>query len=219
MTALSLYHPPNVIVMRHFRTTSNVQGILQGQTNTSELTREGITQGKAFVESLRPYFEGRQVEIWCSNLPRALDTAKIAADILKVSTEAIHIDPSLTEANFGCFEGKNPEHFKNDPACLPYKQNPFLNALDPKGESYQTVAIRVQEAFIRIAERATENTAVLIITHAGAIRSVLMKQLPKNGHPAQYHRVPNPKHNEIYVFDKSSQILAKTSQLAVYLLA
>lgn len=129
---------------------------------------------------------------------------------MELSEEKIHLEPSLREANFGHFEGRGTDYYKTHPDFLRYQEDQFHNAMDPvKGESYQQVAKRAQEAIFRIIEQSTGKT-VLVITHGGTMRSLQMMSLPSEGNPSQYHMVQNPKHNEIYKFTSASSSLYKT---------
>ncbi len=207
--ACSLTQQPDVFVVRHGQTNWNVEKRVQGQTNESQLTPEGVSQASALAERLRPYFADKQVEIWSSDLNRAHDTAKIIARTLGLSEETIHLEPLLREAKFGRFEGTDATYYTDDPDFVNYTRDQFHNAIDPiDGESYQVVAERVQKAIARIAEESQEK-AVVIVSHGGAMRSIQMMHLPETGDPAQYDAVPHPTHDEIYVFDKSSQALCK----------
>jgi broad specificity phosphatase PhoE len=198
-----------VYVLRHGETTWNVQNRIQGQNNESQLTEKGGDQVVECMERLRPLLEDKQVEIWSSDLTRAHATAKIVAQVLKLSEEKIHLEASLREANFGQFEGTDPTYYRTHPDFLHHHEDLFHNAMDPvKGESFQQVAKRVQEAIFRIIEQS-EGKTVLIITHGGAMRSLQMMYLPSEGDPSQYNNVQNPKHDEIYLFDKASSSLYK----------
>jgi broad specificity phosphatase PhoE len=198
-----------VYVLRHGETTWNVQNKMQGQNNESQLTKNGREQVAELVERLRPCLNDKQVEIWSSDLIPAHETAKIIAKILGISEEKIRLEPSLREANFGHFEGTDATYYKIHPDFLHFKEDEFHNAMDPvKGESYQQVAKRVQEAIFHIVEQSLEKV-VLIITHGGAMRSLQMMGLPPEGDSSQYTIIQNPKHDEIYIFDTTSRSLYK----------
>jgi 2,3-bisphosphoglycerate-dependent phosphoglycerate mutase len=87
-----------LFAFRHGETDWNVEGRLQGQTDT-ELNQTGLTQAEALARRLRPH---RLEALLSSDLSRALTTAKIIAETLRVPLSS---DPGLRETNVGAAEG------------------------------------------------------------------------------------------------------------------
>lgn len=99
----------NLYLIRHGETVANKNKILQGQTNDHPLTEEGEQQAENLGRILR---HKRWHRRYCSDLPRAATTAKIALnqryqqeeEAENGETELIHTE-HLREVCFGVKEG------------------------------------------------------------------------------------------------------------------
>ncbi|TAJ15059.1 hypothetical protein EPO56_01385, partial [Patescibacteria group bacterium] len=90
-------------VMRHGESEKNVKKIISYKPNDNiALTEAGIQEAKKSATEL-----GARVDlIVCSELLRARQTAKIAADVLGVPSGEIIADARLNEYNHGVFDGR-----------------------------------------------------------------------------------------------------------------
>ncbi len=160
-----------IYIVRHGETNYNVNGIIQGQTD-SPLTLKGIRQAK----QLAKVFEKVQFDIaFSSDLPRAFKTAEIIISSRKVN---IMKSKYLRERNYGEYDGK---HF----SFYVEKRKNFLNKL--KGlnqiekrklkladdiESDEEVSSRFIKILNKLIKKHTNKT-ILIATHGGIMRSFL----------------------------------------------
>src|SRR5262249_4760161 len=87
-----------LFLFRHGETDWNREGRLQGHTDTP-LNATGVAQAERLSESLRPH---RLDAVVSSDLSRALTTAQIVADALRVP---LLVDPGLRETDVGAAEG------------------------------------------------------------------------------------------------------------------
>ena len=86
-------------LFRHGQSTYNVQGLLQGRTNSSELTDLGKKQAFKTGKALKTY----PLEvIFSSPLKRARQTADIVTEVLQVP---VYTDEHFTEVDIGEAEG------------------------------------------------------------------------------------------------------------------
>lgn len=131
---------------------------IQGRTDIP-LNEEGQRQARAMAAFLQRD-AGTWEEIWASPLSRALETARIIAEHLRI--EPIHTDPDLQERNFGAAEGMNRatrlERFGSGPI--------------PGAESWEEVRRRSLSTIERIRSVCPDRR-VLVVTHGGVINSVL----------------------------------------------
>lgn len=153
-------------LVRHGETEWNRKGILQGQLNSS-LTAEGIERTYAFqkeITQLNPDV------IYSSHQDRALKTAEILTE--KLNRE-IHIEPQVSEMNFGVFQGCSWDHIEREMKDLydEYRADD-PDFIIPDGESHNDFHNRVSEALFRIAEE-NKGKKVLIISHGGTINKML----------------------------------------------
>lgn len=87
-----------VVLWRHGRTSWNVQGRVQGQSDIAldDVGRTQAREAAARLAALRPH------RIVTSDLVRAAETARALGDLTGTKVE---IDPRLREMNFGAREG------------------------------------------------------------------------------------------------------------------
>lgn len=153
--------------IRHGQTDGDVEGILQGHTD-SPLNDTGRKQATKAVSTISKL----PIDIIVvSNLARAKETADI---INEKSQVPIIVDPRIAERNFGDWDGKLisklTEEQKKTRATAPEK-------VEKGGESYKKLTNRVIES---IAEHLTNNPNknILFVSH-GTVYTALHKELFK----------------------------------------
>ena len=111
--------------------------------------------------------------VYCSDLVRSLDTAKIIAG----KTQAqIMVYPELREINLGEWEGLTfDEVARSFPDQFAARGRDIAYYRTPGGESFAECGSRVMEAFQRILTEAKE--PVIIVGHAGVNRLILCRIL------------------------------------------
>lgn len=130
----------NFYIFRHGQSSYNVEGRIQGHTNNSVLTNQGIDEAYTAGSLL----SDKKVEVVISSpLRRAKQTGSIVSKVLRAP---IQYDDRFTEVNVGIVEGLKYSKIKETYADL-YKQwrspDPkYLDAHFEKGESKRDVQKR-----------------------------------------------------------------------------
>jgi broad specificity phosphatase PhoE len=158
-----------VLMTRHGETDWNLEGRWQGHTDVP-LNANGRAQARAVAETLR---DAGLAGVVSSDLSRARETAEIAAAALGLGVA--YADADLRERMFGVFEGltrddcerQHPELWR----AWVEEQRPAEGV-----EAPSIVAARVTAALGRAVERvAREGAPVLVVSHGGALRSVVQR--------------------------------------------
>ncbi|MFF4617963.1 bifunctional RNase H/acid phosphatase [Nonomuraea jabiensis] len=157
----------SLLLLRHGETALSVERRFSGRGD-AELTPNGLAQAAAAAERLsrEPY---RLDAIVSSPLKRARQTAEAVAGRTGLDVE---VDEDLRELDFGDWEGHTfTEVQRRWPAELSaWFADP--EAAPPGGESFATVARRVQTAGERLVERY-EGKTVLAVSHVTPIKMLL----------------------------------------------
>jgi broad specificity phosphatase PhoE len=158
---------------RHGETVWNAQKRMQGHQD-SPLTDNGISQAKKVAEMLKDI---KFSHVFSSDLMRARRTAEliIADHNLVVKTNQL-----LREARLGPYEGKKLSLFLEElrdsidqrEALVDDEKMSFQ--IHPEIESYGDSATRMI-TFLREVSLAYQSHNILVVSHAGIIRSTLIK--------------------------------------------
>jgi broad specificity phosphatase PhoE len=156
-----------VFLTRHGETDWNFEGRWQGHTDVP-LNEKGRAQARAIAEALR----GEGVSgLVSSDLARARETAEIVAAAMGL--DLAYVDAGLRERTFGVFEGLTRSECER---LHPEAWRAWVEEQRP-GEGVEApavVAARVTAAIGRAVERvAGDGAPVLIVSHGGALRSVI----------------------------------------------
>jgi alpha-ribazole phosphatase len=167
-------HPEEAItsflLIRHGHTRATERGLLYTDPE-AELTEKGIEQARAiarYISKLTPHI------MLCSKAKRVIDTANEIAPALSINPL---IYEGLSEWHVGDWEGRSYLDLKNnDPEIYKaWSTDPIRNR-PPNGESIEDVCERVDQHMRSLIERYSGST-VALVTHAGIIRSILIKAL------------------------------------------
>ncbi len=143
--------------------------------HTETICEKGICYGQSDVGLLENYtlqFESikEQIPVNATFYSSPLKRCTALADYLSGSN--YKIDSRLMEMHFGDWELKNWD------AISPEEINPwmndFVNVSIPNGESFTVLFNRVVD-FMQTELQANSTKPVVIVTHAGVIRSILCK--------------------------------------------
>jgi ribonuclease H / adenosylcobalamin/alpha-ribazole phosphatase len=158
--------PTRFLLLRHGQTELSVKRRYSGRGNPA-LTDVGQGQAEAAANYLGE--RGGVGAVYTSPLQRAYDTAAKAAKTLGLD---VTVDDDLIETDFGAWEGLTfSEAAEQDPE-LHGKWLRNTGITPPGGESFDSVAERVQRARGRIiAEHAGET--VLVVSHVTPIKTLL----------------------------------------------
>ena len=146
-----------IIFVRHGETFWNVQKRLQGQTNKSYLTENGIKQAEEIAKKLQNIdFD----VIISSPLDRTIKTAKIIRDKKNIK---ILKDKALQERGYGNLEGEFQENKKyNLEKLWDYEENYAEENVEP----IQSFFTRIYR-FLDILLQENKYKKVLIVSHSG----------------------------------------------------
>jgi broad specificity phosphatase PhoE/ribonuclease HI len=158
--------PTRFLLLRHGQTELSTQRRYSGRGNPA-LTEVGRSQAAAAAQYLGN--RGGVAAVITSPLQRAYDTAAKAAKALGLD---VTVDDDLIETDFGAWEGLTfTEAAERDPQ-LHRKWLRDTSVTPPDGESFDSVAGRVQRARARIISEHAGET-VLVVSHVTPIKTLL----------------------------------------------
>lgn len=129
------------------------------------LSRQGIEQ----AETIRRYFTGNKLDVYCSDLARSRQTAE---HIVKDTGRDLRTRTDFREISMGLWEGKTfAEIALTYPKEFEERGKGIENYRTPGGESFQECSSRVVTAFLEIV--ASSDRDIAIIGHAGINRLLL----------------------------------------------
>lgn len=156
-----------IYLIRHGETKWNLEERFQGITNT-ELTKNGIDQGKKLAERLK--------EINIENIYTSpLDRAKITAELIGTETKKnIIITDDFKEISFGDWEGLTTTEITDKYEwSSKWFVNPELYQI-PNADNLLDEKIRLKNRLTEIAEKNQRDVPNLIVSHAGVIRLAIL---------------------------------------------
>lgn len=159
----------NVYVVTHPESTHHTERLVGGWYD-SQLTEAGVAAAESIGEALRARTPlGAEVELYSSDLQRALQTARVIGGLLRVDVTA---DRGLREKSYGEAEGR-PQAWLDQRFVPP---PPFGDRMHhdegvPGSETRWSFATRVYSAMERILESDREHQ--VIVTHGFAATFVL----------------------------------------------
>lgn len=156
-----------IYLIRHGETKWNLEERFQGITNT-ELTKNGIDQGKKLAERLK--------EINIENIYTSpLDRAKITAELIGTETKKdIIITDDFKEISFGDWEGLTTTEIADKYEWSgKWLVNPELYQI-PNADNLLDEKIRLKNRLTEIAEKNQRDAPNLIVSHAGVIRLAIL---------------------------------------------
>lgn len=154
-------------LVRHGETDWNIESKIQGQTDIA-LNERGRQQAEEFAARIAG--KDYQVDsIYTSSKRRALETARIIGDALKIEPK---VQPGLEEICLGKWEGYTWKQVKElfwDEYQL-WRDNRRYQE-PPLGESYQQLLDRLLPAIREITQKEKGN--VLVVTHSAVIMTLM----------------------------------------------
>lgn len=141
---------------------------------------------------------GQWQHIVSSPLRRCVDFATVLA---RNANLELSIEKGWREINFGDWEGLTAAQInQQDPANLQqFYADPF-SFTPPKAESYVHFSARIQTAWEQLIEKHA-GTTVLVITHAGVIRSIFAQLLQLSAQNSFQIEVPHACLSRFSCFD------------------
>jgi broad specificity phosphatase PhoE len=159
-----------IYLIRHGESEANAEGIYQGQSFDTSLTKTGRQQARA----LRPVVKQLEIQaVYTSPLKRASQTAAIVSQNFDFTPLP---DRLLMEINHGSWEGKRVDQFNNsEKSLLKIWQKQPTKAKMIGGEKVADVNNRFA-LFIK----KLPNKPVLLVTHDVVIRVAIAMAIKQN---------------------------------------
>jgi broad specificity phosphatase PhoE len=155
-----------ILFIRHAE--ADMSGTFCGQSDP-ELNRRGRLQ---LVELINVLSAENVDVVYSSDLRRAHATARAIAEAFG---RACHVRPALREINFGQWEGLTWKEIERRDEAYTRRwlaEYPRLSA--PDGESFHAFERRVlDEVKFLSVEAETECRRIVVVTHAGVLRTIL----------------------------------------------
>lgn len=178
-----------IYVIRHGETDWNLEGKMQGQTDTP-MNDTGRAQARRLALELKDALPFDKIV--SSHLSRARETAEIIAES---HNTAIHLDEGFSEMGFGEWEGTL---FTDQRRKWPRESRAWSEDGDfrgPGGETVEGLIERVWTRFTRWADM-DDYQKMAIVTHGSAGRALLCALI---GEPARNLNLYTFKNTEYYV--------------------
>ncbi|MDD4237144.1 MAG: alpha-ribazole phosphatase [Desulfotomaculaceae bacterium] len=159
-----------VYLIRHGETEWNTTMKFQGRTDiplSERGRRQAVSLGKRLAALKLDAF-------YASDLVRAYETATIISSHHGLPIETV---PGLRELNFGAWEGLTSTEIKKlfPDEIKQWWENPFSIRI-PGGETYNELIERSVKAIKKLVARHSDGQ-VVVVTHGGAIRSIVCSVL------------------------------------------
>ncbi len=151
-----------IVFIRHLQTSYNKKGLLQGSLDIS-IEPPSLKDFILIQSNITCLNNFKFDKVFCSGLKRTHETAVIYG-----YKDPIH-EPMLNELNFGSFEGKSKEIFKNQEEYCLWLNNPSELIL---GESLSGFFSRI-DSFIK----KNKNLCCLAFSHGAVLRYVMAKHI------------------------------------------
>lgn len=152
---------PVVVLARHGRTAWHSPNRYTGRSDIP-LDDTGLRQAGALAR----WAAGQGfIAVACSDLRRAVDTARLAADAAGLE---VRVDPRLRELDFGMAEGRTLDELRaSDPdAARRFVEDPVAHPF-PGGEDPEAAVIRFRAG---LDDVAAGRGRVLVVAHSTVIR-------------------------------------------------
>ena len=159
---------PIVYLLRHAQSVANTKGILAGQDDSVELSKDGFKQSKELANYLLTL---KVSQVYCSPLTRCIQTI---TPFMKANPKIeFQIEPGLIEMNYGDWSGKKLRTLSKDKRWNNVQNKPSTFTF-PQGESFKQMRRRV-EGLIR--DLSAQKGPILLVTHGDIIKMILAASL------------------------------------------
>jgi broad specificity phosphatase PhoE len=162
-----------IYLVRHGDTSATKKGRICGSNSDIGLNEEGLAQ----AELLGSWFSGLEVEsIFSSPLLRAVQTADAIAKAIHMPSYYKH--SGLMEKKEGDWDGKTYWQVRDeDPKTWERLSKDPINVAPPNGESVKDFVARIDRALNDILKNYNTGNSIVLTTHAGVIKSIIMNAL------------------------------------------
>ncbi len=192
---------PIVYLLRHAQSVANTKGILAGQDNSVELSKEGHKQAQLLASYLSKIKISR---VYSSPLTRCIQTIE---PFMQLNPNLdFEIDQNFIEMDYGSWSGKRLSSLARDKRWKSVQRKPSSFTF-PQGESFRSMRRRVDFALAKVC---TEKGDVLIVTHGDIIKMSLASCL---GLPIDRFQkfVAEPASLTVINYEKNSSTVLQTN--------
>jgi len=159
---------PIVYLLRHAQSVANTKGILAGQDDSVELSKDGFKQSKELANYLQTL---KVSQVYCSPLTRCIQTI---TPFMKANPKIeFQIEPELIEMNYGDWSGKKLRTLSKDKRWKNVQNKPSTFTF-PQGESFRQMRRRVEGL---IKDVSAQKGPILLVTHGDIIKMFLAASL------------------------------------------
>ena len=159
---------PIVYLLRHAQSVANTKGILAGQDDSVELSKDGFKQSKELANYLLTL---KVSQVYCSPLTRCVQTI---TPFMKANPKIeFQIEPELIEMNYGDWSGKKLRTLSKDKRWKNVQNKPSTFTF-PQGESFRQMRRRVEGL---IKDLSAQKGPILLVTHGDIIKMFLAASL------------------------------------------
>ena len=155
---------PIVYLLRHAQSVANVKGILAGQDDSVELSKEGFKQAQALISYLKAI---NFSQIYSSPMTRCLQT--ITPFMGKNPDLKFEVDKRIIEMNYGDWSGEKLSKLSKDKRWQKIQTNPSSFTF-PNGESFKSMRKRVD---ITLNDLVRKKGPILVVTHGDIIKMMI----------------------------------------------
>ena len=163
----------DIHLLRHPPVQKATPDLVYGQLDVPVIP-SGQTRGQSVAKKWIDRF-GHPKQIYSSDLSRCLALAQLFA----TDPNAVRVSPALREQSMGAWEGASWSTLRSQPQANEKVQNlwnDYVTQRPPDGENLRDVSERVS-SFIQSNITTDTSSPVLIVTHAGPIRTILCEYL------------------------------------------
>jgi len=159
---------PIVYLLRHAQSVANTKGILAGQDDSVELSKDGFKHSKELANYLQTL---KVSQVYCSPLTRCIQTI---TPFMKANPKIeFQIEPELIEMNYGDWSGKKLRTLSKDKRWKNVQNKPSTFTF-PQGESFRQMRRRVEGL---IKDLSAQKGPILLVTHGDIIKMFLAASL------------------------------------------
>jgi probable phosphoglycerate mutase len=161
-----------IYLVRHGQTESNLERRHHGHVD-SPLTELGREQARRAGEALAGLIDRQDSVIFSSPLGRALQTARIIADVAAIERPII-VDADFMEIGMGSAEGMTQEEVERRwPGAQAVSKNESMWLQSPDGENIAALAERLNRALRHVADQHAAHRVVVSNGIAGRVLRAL----------------------------------------------
>lgn len=159
---------PIVYLLRHAQSVANTKGILAGQDDSVELSKDGFKQSKALVD----YLNNLKInQVYCSPLTRCIQT--ITPFMTANPRIDFQVKSDLIEMNYGDWSGKKLRTLSRDKNWKSIQKRPSSFTF-PNGESFKQMRQRVDTLIVGLT---VSKGPILLVTHGDIIKMIMAATL------------------------------------------